>query len=125
MVIEQHLPHIGFGRRAACFLPSFMLFYIKTNTERRIRTMADFIKFGQSMLGVAKTCCTNQDQSDIAAFLLLQQDAIQSASAEARRSGAAAKPAAGKPAAGQAGVPSGDAPGAAMARLQAMLKQKK
>lgn len=88
--------------------------------------MADFIKFGQSMLGVANTCCANQDQSDIAAFLLLQQDAIQSASAEARRSGAAAKPAAGKQAAGGTGQsPSGDAPGAAMARLQAMLKQKK
>ena len=83
--------------------------------------MADIIKFGQSMLGTAKVVAGNCDRNDLAAFFVLQHNAVQNASAEARRSGGG-KPAAGGGQAQQGGQQSAAQAGSAMARLQAMMK---
>lgn len=92
--------------------------------------MADFVRFGGETVGMAGLCAGNCDKAGVAAFLVVQQSMIQEKRIKDRLEGNKAKAAGGGQTQGANGVavsdPSitGEASGA-MARLQAMLKNKR
>lgn len=95
--------------------------------------MADFVKFGADVVSMAGMCAGNCNKSNVAAFLVMQQSAIQEKRIKDRLEGNKAKSSGGgggqKQGAGGGVAVSdpaitGEASGA-MARLQAMLANKK